>query len=316
MSDKPRIEPIFIIGLPRSGSTLWSRIVEEDENVFCFREMHFLSPWRKDFRYFQRKFAGDISVDSELMKLVDALMERDNTTCLKGNFWIQLGKVEPDRLAENIYNRLRPTDRSLGEIFCALVEESCIVRGYSRCMVKFPVYVSQMDRLRCWYPKAPIVHITRDPRAIAASKTNDPGGTGGLITKWPWMKYPLRVASELFVVLQYNLASVTHQKNLNDDHYQLFYYEDLMTDPEATTRKLCQFAGLQWSESMLQPKLAQPSSITGVRRGGIDAKSVARWREALSSAEIQFITRMTRTARSRYGFDPDSHVAYRVAGDI
>lgn len=314
MPAKPKIEPLFIVGLPRSGSTLWSRIVDEDEGIFCFREMHFLSPWRKDFRYFQRHYVGDIANDDNLMKLVDSLMERDKTSCLKGNFWIQLAKVEPERLAGNIYDRLLPTDRSLGQVFTALLEEACAIRGYQRYMVKFPVYVSQLAQLRAWYPEAPIVHITRDPRAIAASKTNDPGGTGGLIARWPWMRYPLRIASEAFVIMQYNLAARIHEKYKNSANYQLFSYEDLMANPQEVIARLCGFAGLQWTDNMLQPKLGQPSSITGVRRGGIDAKGVAKWKEVLSSTEIKVITRMTQGGRARYNFDPDSHVVYQASG--
>jgi hypothetical protein len=66
---------------------------------------------------------------------------------------------------------------------------------------------------------------------------------------------------------------------------------------------------------MLQPKLGQPSSITGVRRGGIDARGVAKWKEVLSSTEVKVITRMTEGGRSRYGFDPESHVVYQTSGN-
>jgi hypothetical protein len=222
-----------------------------------------------------------------------------------------LTRVEPEHLASNIYNRLLSTDRSLKEIFKALIEEACEVRGHQKCMVKFPVHVSQTSQLRNWYPEVPIIHITRDPRAIAASKTNDPGGTGGLIEKWPWMKYPLRVASEAFVVFQYNMAAKIHEKSKNSDNYQLFSYEDLMADPEGTIRRLCDFAGLKWSPSMLQPKLGQPSSITGIRRGGIDAKSAERWKNVLSKTEIKVITDLTRSGRARYNFDPGTHAVYQ-----
>jgi hypothetical protein len=264
--------------------------------------MHFLSLWRKDFRYFLKKHVGRLSENSGVTRLVDALIDEQKTSFLKGNFWMQLRKHDPDLLARNIYERLLPTDRSLSEIFKAIIEEACLIRGYRKCMVKFPVYVSQMDFLRQCYPKAPIVHITRDPRAIAASKTNDPGGVGKFIKQHPWMEPSLRMAALLFVVMQYNLAARTHQKHSGQHHYQLFYYEDLLANPEKVIAELCEFAELIWSESMLDPKSGQPSSLTGQRRSGFDPNAASRWKDVLSNREVRFIEFMTKSAQAKYGF--------------
>lgn len=307
------VVPFFLVGLPRSGSTLWTRIVDKDDDVFCFGEMHFLSVWRYDFRSFRKQYAGDLSQDANLERLVDALFDREKTQRLKGNFWKQILRVDPQQLQVNILERLRTSPRNDGDIFRALIEEACLIRGYQRCMVKFPVYITQIKTLRGWYPHKPIVHITRDPRAIAASKTNDPGGTRKLLQRWPWLKVPIRFGAELFVVMQYNLASRVHTKMRDTQYYRLFYYEDLVADPQVTLTELCRFADLNWSDQMLSPEAGEASSITAQRRGGIDRRSTMGWMKALSPGEVNLITRLTRTGRNHYQFDPAIHPVYQGA---
>ena len=307
-----RVKPVFLVGLPRSGSTLWRNVIAQDKSIFTFSEMHYLTPGRKDFRYFLRKSAGDLSHDRNIAKLVDALMREGRREGLSGGFWIQLRRVEPDRLASRLYERIKASDRSLKSIFSILIEEPTLVRGYDKCLVKFPVYLTHTRLLYEWYPAAPVMHITRDPRAMAASKTNDPnpGWMVHRLQRQPWLKFPLRLAMESFVVAQYRLSGRMHVNSVSNVNYRLFRYEDLLADPEGTVKGLCEFAGLEYSTKMLEPDAGQPSSLTGVRRGGLDISGVARWKNVLSPLEVKLITWLTSNACVRLGFDPDRHPVY------
>lgn len=296
-----KVKPAFMVGIPRSGSTLWSRAIAQNESIYCYNEMHFLSRGRKDFRYFLKKNAGDLSQDGNITKLVDALLKDGPKEGLRGGFWKQIQRVEPDRLAERLYERLKASDRSLGAIFRALVDEPTLVRGYERCLVKFPVFLNEAERLFEWYPGAPIIHITRDPRAIAASKTNDPGGTARYVERHQWLRLPMRLLMDVFVVLQYRISGRIHVRCKGREGYQLFHYEELLADPAATLESLSGFIGIEFTENMLQPKEGQASSVTGAKRSGFDAAGATHWQKILTPVERYFLTKLTTSAMSQHG---------------
>ena len=53
--------PIFIVVLQESVSTLWISILTRNENICRIGEMHYFTLTKKDFRYFKRKNLGDLS---------------------------------------------------------------------------------------------------------------------------------------------------------------------------------------------------------------------------------------------------------------
>jgi hypothetical protein len=306
-----RVETKFIVGIPRSGSTLWTRIIQNDESILAFNEMHFLSRNQKDFRHFIRAYAGDLSTDTGLHKLIEALMDESCTTGLRGGFWISLRNSEPDKLAAKLYARLSKTDRSLPELFRALIEEVTLIRGYSRCIVKFPLHIMLTNRLFDWCPNSPVIHISRDPCALAASKTNDPGGTARRLQGNRWLQIPLRVLTDIYIIHQYNISARVHASLKGKSSYDLYQYEDLMQDPQAVLNRLCKFAGLSYSDAMHNPKPGQKSSLTGEARGGLDRVTAARWQQTLTVVEARVIRSLTAGASRRLGYAADAHPVYQ-----
>lgn len=309
--NKSVVDPIFIVGLPRSGSTLWSNIISQDPNVLRFGEMHYLNPWHPDFRTFLREQTEDLTRDDNVHSMVDKLFTERQWRGLRGNYWEQIREINPDLIRERIRQGVLGSNRTLGDIFNVLVKESAEIRGYNRCLIKFPVYPIYLDKLRSWYPNAKIVHIIRDPRATALSKTNDPGGTGKRIKKYPWAAYPIKQGMKLFVAVQYLWTSRIHSSFKDDNNYALFKYEDLVMEPEAVINDLCEFLGLEYTDKMLDPKEGQPSSITGQQRRGIDPSSALRWKSKMSPWEARLLEWITQSGMRRFGYDARNHSIFR-----
>lgn len=268
--------------------------------------MHYYSLLHPDFRTFLSTEIGTLKSESDVDLLLDKLFSGKSFKGLRGNYWEQITRIEPDVLKERIRTSILQSDRTNGSIFKILVNESTKIRGYDRCLIKFPVYVNYFDSLRCWFPDAKVIHITRDPRAIAMSKKNDPGGTVKRTSKHPYLRPIIGPAVSLLVVVQYYWASRVHARSRNDENYVLFKYEDLLGDPKATIKTLCDFAGIQFSESMLQPKAGQPSSVTGERRPGVDAHSSALWKSRMGRFEKAAITLLTKGSMQRFGYRPET----------
>ncbi|MHA1382038.1 MAG: sulfotransferase family protein [Candidatus Helarchaeota archaeon] len=298
-------KPIFILGIPRSGSTLWLRILQKNNKLIGFDEMHYLNPWHKDFRYFIKKYVKDVSINSNIKKMIDVLFSKSRIVGLKGQFWSELKSINDNKFKKYLYNEIINSDRSLEKIFKILVEELTNYKQYSRCIIKFPVYLNYIDKLIKWYPYCKIIHVTRDPRAIAISKTNDPGGIARKIRKFYYLRFFIRKIMILFVIVQYIWSSMIHVRYKNLNNYSLFKYEDLLNNPEKTIKKLCEFCEIDYFEEMLNPEEGQPSTLTGKKSSGFNKASAYRWKQYISPIENKIVILLLKKSREKFGYKPD-----------
>jgi Sulfotransferase family len=313
--------PIFVVGLPRTGSSLLENMLGRNAEVLRLAEMLFLSPWRRDFRFFLRKNVGRLSEDKQLIRLVDIIFSpHERVAGIDASFWRLKGlrAMGENELKKRVVSALQRSDRSLGSIFRILLQEITAWNNYSRCCVAFPVYINHIPELLSWFPKGQIVHITRDPRAIAVSKTNDPGGTAIYNAKYPKLKFAIRKAMVAFTVLQYLWSAKVHEQYRNHPNYRLIRYEDLITDPEAVLQEICVFLQLTYSRDMLaqDSHWAQPSSISGQKLGGIDTQRAATWKSVITPLEETLITYLTRRSMRRFGFDFQNHPVYTTCAGV
>ena len=302
-------DPIFIVGLPRSGSTLWQNIIASNPRILRLAEMHFLNPWHKDFRYFMRKRVGDLSDNKNIEKMIELIFSDPSVSGLNGPFWhfTNIEAVNDPNLKTEIYRTIVNSDRSLQSVFKALIEDITRISGYDRCCLKFPVYVNHVPELLEWYPECKIVHVTRDPRAIAVSKTNDPGGTAKRIRTHPRLSFMIKKIMILFATIQYIWTSKLYRKYKGLENYRLFRYEDLLLDPEKVIRELCEFVEIDFLPEMLEPQRGkqkgQTSSVTGKKQERINKEAAYHWRNIISPFDKWIITMLTKSSMRRFGYN-------------
>lgn len=297
-----RADPIFIVGLPRCGSTLWLNLFFNHPEICRIRgELLYLSPFRRDFRYFLRKYAGDLSKRENVDAAVNLMFSRRAVPGIDSSFWnLELADLDEPEFRLRMANRIWNSDKSLGAFFKILLEQVTEDRGYSRFCAKFPVHLSAVPTLAKWYPDAKIVHVIRDPRAIAASRSNDPGGTQIRVRENPRLGFLIRKLSMAFGVAQYMWASRLHKRFRNWENYALFRFEDLLADPERDVRRLCDFTETPFLPAMLHPKAGQASSFTGKTSSGFNRDAVNHWKKMISPFEERLIRWFTWSSRKRF----------------
>ena len=159
------------------------------------------------------------------------------------------------------------------------------------------------------------MHITRDARAMAMSKTNDPSGTALKILEHPRLAWFIKKAAIWFVIAQYRWTARLHLKYKGLPNYRLFRYEDLLFDPERTLRELCSFIEVPFSAAMLEPQSGrhehQPSSLTGRRRKAFDPAAASRWREVISPFDNRIISALTKNSMKALGYNPATHPIFQ-----
>lgn len=312
-------EPIFIVGLHRTGSTLWHNLIAMCPGVMRLTETRFLSPARqRDFRYFLRTQVGDLSNDENVERMLNLCFSKRNPPGLEGAFWSfkNIEAVRNPELKREISRRIKESDMSLGAIAKIFIEEITRFNGRNRACVKFPVDVGHIGELIAWFPDCRIVHITRDPRAMAMSKTNDPSGTAIKVLQHPRLAWFIRKLSICLVIAEYRKTARLHLRFRHLSNYKLFRYEDLLAEPEKTLRDLCKFIGMEFTEDLLHPETGfhehQPSSLTGKQQKAFDVSAAVRWQDVIPAIDKWLITGLTKRAMKIMDYDPDTHPIFRL----
>jgi hypothetical protein len=162
-----------------------------------------------------------------------------------------------------------------------------------------------------------VVHITRDPRAVAASKTNDPYGTALRVQRHPRLAWVIRKAMVALVIGQYWWTARIHRTFRSRSNYRLFRYEDLLADPERVLRELCEFIEVDFMEAMLTPERGrhehQASSVSGRQQKAFDAASAMHWRKAISPLDDRLISLLTKGSMRILEYDPATHPVFQIA---
>ena len=315
-------DPVFIVGPHRSGSTLWHNLISISPGVFRLTEPRFLTrPGQKDFADFLKNEVNGLATDRDVERMVELCFSRTAPPGLESAFWRFEGIEAADDpgMRKQVETRVKESGRSLGEVARIILEEITRASGYSRACVKFPVDAGHIPQLFEWFPDCRVVHITRDPRALAVSKSNDPSGTAIRIREHPSISWLIKKQMVLLEIAQYWWTGRLHLRYERFPNYRLFHYEDLLSEPRATLMDLCEFADLEFQEEMLEPQTGrhehQPSSITGKRQKAFDTAAATRWREVISPFDAWLVSKLTRSSMKNLGYNPEEHPIFKASSD-
>ena len=87
-------------------------------------------------------------------------------------------------------------------------------------------------------------------------------------------------------------------------------YEDLVDNGYTVVRDLCEFLGLEFSESMLFPEETNTSFKEIKKRKGIYKDSKEKWREVLANEDIKTVERICSDIMLEFGYIPDNRRVY------
>ena len=233
----------FVVGVPRSGTTLLRLMLDAHPELTIPPETHFIP---SVIRAARRGGSAD---------RVAALITHHRR-------WRDFG-LDANELRERI-RALDPLEA--GAAIRAFYELYAERHGKPRWGDKTPGYAVRMRRIQRALPEARFVHVIRDGRDVATSRNRR-------------SREPL---SADVAARRWKRRVVSARKRSGRVHYAEVRYEELVAEPEATLRRVCAFAELPFDAVMLDyherasERLAEIDRDLPARRGRHELDAEAR----------------------------------------
>ncbi len=299
-----RPDHVFVVGLPRTGSTLTRAILNASPQVGIGSESHFFpSPIRLGLARrpgYRERFAriGDLREDDGLVRVIDAIWNLRTKS-----FWSRLAGMADRADFETRLRASDRTDQSLLDLAMEYYAKGKPIRGE-----KTPQHIHAIPTLLAWFPNARIVHTFRDPRAVCVSlmRKEDRQTSGWRPRLLRWLG-PLR---ELYattnVTLAWRRVVALHRRYQRQypDRYRLQRFEDLIRDPRRAVEELCAFLEIPFSEAMLEVVVLNSSYLPRATGTGFDPATLDRWRSHLSPLARRWFVLLCGAELREFGYEP------------
>jgi len=267
------MNPVFIMGFSRTGSTMLLQILNKYTNICIVPEMCIYWPFwlHTDFARNLKKYIGNVDDDK-----IDDLFRLFYSKKLFGAFWQNIDKIRID--IECLKKKIIESDRSIRSIFDALLYT--LAKSYNKKTIgaKFPVHFFYIDKLLEWYPDCKIIHTIREPRAIYASQfykyaSEDYSRVKNLL---------IAIRQFVHVNFSYNCVVRFHEKMKVHHNYHLYRYEEAISNPEKSLKQLCNFLDAEFVDEMLIPRVFFNTSLAKKKISiGFHQSSINAWKTRL-----------------------------------
>lgn len=207
--------PFFIMGCPRSGTTLTAQLLDNHPRLCVFVESLYYPLFRSDLHRY-----GDLGRPSNMRRLIENFRKM---VYLNG-----LYRAEPPTSEEIEAALPRPTFEA---VLCTFLQLYGLRQGKARCGEKTARHHEYVSEIRETIPDSPIVFVMRDPRDTVLSLRK---------------MFDARLDSAIEMWRQ---AYRNYEKVSASVH--LVRYEDLVTAPQPTLDRLCAFVGDRYEVDML-----------------------------------------------------------------
>ncbi len=284
--------PVFIGGIPRSGTTLLRSMLDGHPQVV-------VHPGRTGFfKIFVPAASGKDT--QQCIALAERTLLRYHYE--RRNHPSTQLEVDYDTLRWAFIDRLLATDLHLAaylsSAILATAETTGRLTGRELCWAERTcfneLYTQQIFH---WWTDAHLVQIIRDPRATYAARLRRHAPHNSVSAfAYSWLR-SARKASD-------NASALSRGRFLK------VRYEDLVQDTQKEMERIASFLDLEPDPILWRPtrisgtELWTGNSAYGDSFDGVQTTSVERWRKILSRSEVALLESLLRDEMPRHGYEP------------
>jgi hypothetical protein len=262
--------PVFIVGAPRSGTTLLRNMLNRHPTFAICNETRFCPNV-----YARRRAFGDLKDGNNGRRLVDEYLATDRIRRLG----LHRSEVRDQLLRES---------SSYRELFIAVLRNYAELQGKKRYGEKTPQHALFSEVLCEWYPGAAIIHLIRDPRDVVGSLQN-----------MAWASKSVVINARAWV--RHNAAAIRSNRRPG---YLRVLYETLVVEPERELARICAHLGEDYSPLMLAPSSEDITSKPWSKRSqlAVTVQRLGVWRKQLTEEEVALTEWVASEHMAAFGY--------------
>jgi len=267
--------PLFIVGLPRSGTKLLRGLLNQHPAIGLTRvESRLLPYWYKNWGQF-----GDLSKKNVFHQFYL------NTVGLP---YFHIKRLGNDEIISEDHWYESCSSFDVASVYEALIKHDVIFGGnVSIWGDKTPAYISHVNILRELYPNARVLHIVRDARDYVLS------------SQAAWGKNIFRSAQNW----QNSLSKLERDSQKFGSDFLETKFEDILIQPESELTRICHWLGIEFDSEMLT--LTAPTERHGDAKGykAILGTNFNKYEKRLSKGEIRKLESIAHDGLEKYGYE-------------
>lgn len=279
--------PFFIIGAGRSGTTLFSKMLNKHPNLAVPPESHFFKVFYPLLPYY-----GDLDNAANRARMIDDIL---------ASYFVRrwVPKVDRQQFEANIEHN------DFGGIFDALMRTWAQQNGKSRWGEKTPQHLHFTREIQQYLADAKFVHIYRDGRDVAISSIKAGFGAKtiyGAARRW---------------VAEMDIMARVRGKFGADTLLELSY-DDLLDDPKGTLERLCAFLGEDYDDAMLEFYQENTwEAVSSAYEKNLDQPLMRtnkqKWRAEMSNEELRVFEAVAHDMLKQMGYETAFEVAPKLS---
>jgi hypothetical protein len=272
----------FLMCSERSGSNLIAKIMNAHEDICGPFPSHMLRTFCNNYyRY------GDLTVDSNWETLVSDVAD------YMGGIFANWKSTVTEEILKG-----RAKERTLAALYRVVYEYEAEAQGKNRLFVKENHAYTIAAYVLSHFPEPKYVHLVRDARDMATHwKRLASGG--------------VQTAAEIWKDDQAgSIKVISYLRDLGRGLQVRF--EDLITEPEVQTQRVCDFLGITYSPSMLEFHkdplvVANSSKMVSWEdlQKPINPDNQRIYRDGPSEAEVRYVELFCADEMEYFGYEPE-----------
>lgn len=230
------IGPVFIVGMPRSGTTVFSRVFSKKTGILIAPETHFLR------EIYEKNKGINLEEEANINKVLDSFQH--------GRWFASL-----DLTIEEIKNDfIKSESNQWSGLFESVIRVHAMAKGASGWGEKTPGHYKNIEQLLEWYPDCKIIYLFRNPFDAIASN----------------LKAPFAQSSVILNALRWKEVYRTYFQHSKDSRVFRVKYEDFVNSPDDVIVSITGDNSLAQYTPLSLPKMKS----TGWRKSHLDRASL------------------------------------------
>ena len=272
-------QPIFIVGFPRSGTTLLATLLDRHSRIAIPPETLFF----------------DAVLPRHRLRVGQSHSE-------SASLILRYPRIRDLGISYNeLMDRFQQYEPTMQNCFQSLLEVYTFKCGKARPGEKSPVHLVHVPKIIDWYPQAKVLCMMRDGRDVAHS-----------MVRAPWTHNNLRRHAAEW---RYRAALAADFRDRYPRKFHVAHFERLIQEPQLELTRVCEHLGESFEARQLNPQVDSGVVPQWERewkaqsQGPIDTSRLAAWKKVTPAGQLELMNGLMRPQLKLWGYGNLSRVS-------